>query len=78
LSPFDIREGISIKYVIAESTGACSRKALPPHPFLKKTQHFFPFYIGFFFTFQDEIPKKKDITRRDINFLFSFFSVIFF
>jgi hypothetical protein len=43
--------------------------------FLKK-QHFFPFYIVSFLHFKTKIPKKKDVMRGDINFLFSFFSVL--
>jgi hypothetical protein len=54
---------------IVEITGACSQKALP-HPFLKKKQHFFPFYIVFFFTFQDENSQKE---RYGVDMWLTFF-----
>jgi hypothetical protein len=38
----------------------------------EEKKHVFPFYIVFLLHFKKKIPKKKDIKRGDINFLFFF------
>ena len=74
LSSFDIREEYRQNIYIVEITGACSHKALPP-PLFEKKPIFSLFILLFFFLhFKTKIPKKKDIMRGDINFIFSFFS----
>ena len=71
LSPFDIREGISIKYLYCRNHRGLLPQSPTPHPFLKKNPHFFPFYI-FFSTFQDENSQNERYNERRYKFYFFF------
>ena len=61
LSPFHIREGISIKYIYCRNYRGWQPQSPTLHPFLRKKQHFFPFYIVFFFFYisRRKFPKRK-------------------